>query len=278
MADRSEEQDSSNIEIFECQEPHLEATQDLELLAQEIAEAAVEDERKLSRTPSPSPPPTVPCSEVCETATREESSEEEEEDGLDKCEDDLTHLDTDMAENLRSSSPVDESSWVLVDATEDEERKAEFPEQKFSVFRKFLVRGDLRQKLGDLGFMSDATPQASADDGQRELSLQNLVMSCSESMVICNLPKEGDTEEEDSSQVFIKDSPNGFGMPSWRGTVSGAMVEVEMERQGGLLVAAVTVWHCDLLSALTSLRNLVSSAGLVSYADVDVPSLLARAA
>lgn len=192
MADRSEGQDSSNIEIFECREPHLEATQDLELLAQEIAEAAVEEERKLSRTPSPTPssPPTSPSSEECETATRDESAEEED-DSLDKCEDDLTQLDEETAENMRSSSPVDEASWVLVDAADDEEHKLELPEQKFSVYRKFLARGDLRQKLSDLGFTCDVTPQASADEGQQELSLQNLVMSCSESMVICDLPQVG---------------------------------------------------------------------------------------
>ncbi|MPC13421.1 hypothetical protein E2C01_006157 [Portunus trituberculatus] len=100
MADRSEAQDSSNIEIIECREPHLEASQDLELLAQEIAEAAVEDERK-----------------------------------------------------------------------------------------KFLARGDLRQKLADLGFFTDPTAEASGDDRLTEQSLQNLVMSCSESIVICDLPE-----------------------------------------------------------------------------------------
>lgn len=285
MADRSEAQDSSNIEIIECREPHLEASQDLELLAQEIAEAAVEDERK-SRTPSPSPPQTLPSSE-CETATREDSSEEEQEEeeedddddeeGLDKCEDDLSQLEEETTDNARPSSPVDEASWVLVDAADDEARKSEFPEQKFSVYRKFLARGDLRQKLADLGFLSDPTAEASGDDGQTEQSLQNLVMSCSESMVICDLPQEGEGEDS-TGQVFIKDALDGPGMPSWRGSIAGATVEVEVERRGGLMVAAVTVWHRDLLSALNSLRSLVSSAGLVSYADVDVTSLLARAA
>ncbi|XP_045125809.1 uncharacterized protein LOC123513056 [Portunus trituberculatus] len=289
MADRSEAQDSSNIEIIECREPHLEASQDLELLAQEIAEAAVEDERK-SRTPSPSPPQTLP-SLACEAATREDSPEEDQEEeekeeddddddddeGLDKCEDDLTQLEEEAADKVRPSSPVDEASWVLVDATDDEACNSEFPEQKFSVYRKFLARGDLRQKLADLGFFTDPTAEASGDDRLTEQSLQNLVMSCSESIVICDLPEEGEGEDS-TGQVFIKDSPDGPGMPSWRGSIAGATVEVEMERRGGLMVAAVTVWHRDLLSALNSLRNLVSSAGLVSYADVDVTSLLARAA
>lgn len=283
MADRSDAQDSSNIEIIECREPHLEASQDLELLAQEIAEAAVEDERK-SRTPSPSPPQTLPSSE-CEAATREDSPEEEQkeqeddddDEGLDKCEDDLSQLEEEATDNVRPSSPVDEASWVLVDAADDEARKSEFPEQKFCVYRKFLARGDLRQKLADLGFLSDPNAQASGGDGQKEQSFQNLVMSFSESMVICDLPQEGEGEDS-TDQVFTKDSPDGPGMPCWRGSITGATVEVEVERRGGLMVAAVTVWHRDLLSALNSLRSLVSSAGLVSYADVDVTSLLARAA
>lgn len=38
-------------------------------------------------------------------------------------------------------------------------------------------------------------------------------------------------------------------------------VNVCVERQGGLMVAGVRVWHVDLLSALASLQHLVSSAG-----------------
>lgn len=300
MADRSEGRDANNTETYDCPEPQLEATQDLELLAQEIAEAAVEEERKLSRTPSPSPPASPPHSfEEAEAATDDESDEDEseedesEEDELEEeeseeetddddleCDDDLTHLEEESSENLRSSSPVDEASWVLVDAADGEESKTEFPEQKFSVYRKFLARGDLRQKLADLGFTCDVAQQASAPaaNSQQEPDLQNLVVSCSESIVICHLPQEGDGKEESASQVLIKNSPDAPRIPSWRGTVSEGTVSVEVERQGGLVVAAVTVRHRDLLSALTSLRSLVASTGLVSYADVDVPSLLARAA
>lgn len=206
MADRSERRDASNTETNDCPEPQLEATQDLALLAQEIAEAAVEEERKLSRTPSPSPPASPPHSfEEAEAATDDESEEDEsdedesgedeseeetDDDDLD-CDDDLTHLGEESSENLRSNSPVDEASWVLVDAADGEESKTECPEQKFSVYRKFLARGDLRQKLTDLGFTCDAAQQASAPaaDSQQEPDLQNLAVSCSESIVICHLPQ-----------------------------------------------------------------------------------------
>lgn len=211
MADRSEGRDASSTETYDCPEPQLEATQDLELLAQEIAEAAVEEERKLSRTPSPSPPASPPHSfEEAEAATDDDSGEDEsdedetdedetDEDGTDEetddddleCGDELTHLGEESSENLRSNSPVDEASWVLVDAADEEESKTEFPEQKFSVYRKFLARGDLRQKLTDLGFTCEAAHQASAPaaDSQQDPSLQSLVVSCSESIVICHLPK-----------------------------------------------------------------------------------------
>lgn len=201
MADRSEGRDASNTETYDCPEPQLEATQDLELLAQEIAEAAVEEERKLSRTPSPSPPASPPHSfEEAEAATDDESeedesdedeSEEETDDDDLECDDDLTHLEEESSENLRSNSPVDEASWVLVDAADGEESKTEFPDQKFSVYRKFLARGDLRQKLADLGFTCDSAQQAAAPaaDSQQEPDLQNLVVSCSESIVICHLPQ-----------------------------------------------------------------------------------------
>ncbi|XP_071522866.1 uncharacterized protein [Panulirus ornatus] len=302
MADHNDGLDSCNLEISICPEPHLEATQDLELLAQEIAEAAVDDEKRSSPTPSP-----TPVQHHREEAAGKESADKDkiddddqaprDDDGDDSVkgedEDDSVQAEGEKEEKKRSHSPVDEASWVLVDAEDDEnsqlkegESGRESPEKKFSVFRKFLARGDLRQKLADIGLTSDNSNDAQAvdDKGSDEpqgVTLKDLVMSCSESMVICDLPQEGEHEvggEDLACQLFLKDPPECPKLSGWQGTFSGAKVTVEVERQGGLLVAGVKVWHVDLLSALASLQNLVTSTGLVSYADVDVPSLLARAA
>ncbi|XP_069177207.1 uncharacterized protein [Procambarus clarkii] len=291
MADRSDVQDSCNLEISACPEPHLEATQDLELLAQEIAEAAVEEKRS-SNTSSPTPSQQS----LSELESTEETDKEKNEEGQTErggTREESIDVDEEKGERPRSDSPVDEASWVLVDAEveidnsrqNDEDSQRRPPEYKFSVFRKFLARGDLRQKLTDIGLTCDPSsePQAEQDDSLKQqdvLSLQELVVSCSESMVICDMPKVGEEEEEDDSQLelFLKDLPDCPKLSGWRGTFSGAQVVVVVERQGGLVVAGVTVRHIDLLSALASLQQLVTSTGLVSYADIDVPSLLARAA
>lgn len=303
MADHNDGLDSCNLEISICPEPHLEATQDLELLAQEIAEAAVDDEKRSSPTPSPTPVQHHP-----EEAAGKESADKDkiddndqaprDDDGGDSVKgedgDDSIDAEGEKEKKKRSHSPVDEASWVLVDAEDDDESSQlkegesgrDSPEKKFSVFRKFLARGDLRQKLADIGLTSDNSNDAQAvdDKGSDEpqgVTLKDLVMSCSESMVICDLPQEGEPEvvgEDLACQLFLKDLPECPKLSGWQGTFSGAKVTVEVERQGGLLVAGVKVWHVDLLSALASLQDLVTSTGLVSYADVDVPSLLARAA
>ncbi|XP_042209286.1 uncharacterized protein LOC121857342 isoform X2 [Homarus americanus] len=279
MADHNEEQDSCNLEISVCPEPHLEMTQDLELLAQEIAEAAVDDEKRSSHNPSPTP--TQP---ECEEAAENEDEHRPKDGGRDEVVDE----DEEKGERPRSNSPVDEASWVLVDAEDEteicrlthEESQRKSPEQKFSVFRKFLARADLRQKLADIGLSCDA--EGNSNEQQDVLSMQDIIVSCSESMVICDMPQVGEQpelgEEELCPQVFLKDLPDCPKLSGWHGTFSGAQVVVEVERQGGLVVAGVRVCHDDLLSALASLQHLVTSTGLVSYADVDVPSLLARAA
>ncbi|XP_042870095.1 uncharacterized protein LOC122251918 [Penaeus japonicus] len=285
MADQTDRQDTSSAETPWCPEPQLEVSQDLELLAQEIAEAAVEEEEEeeeeeeveeakegIGRETSPVPPVVlcVPTEEETyredakdDTATLVQERSEEEEDARE-------------GDKQRSASPVDETSWVLVDAEEEDCRTTKGPDDnpdlKYNLLRKFLVAGDLRQKLTDAGLVCDEEDNG----GDADEELKDMVMSCSESMVICDLPQmDGD---EDSPSLQLKNFPDCSKKSGWRGTFAGARVEVEVERKGGLQVAAVRVWHVDLLSALSSLQSLANTAGLVSYADVDVTSLLARAA
>ncbi|XP_053626863.2 uncharacterized protein [Cherax quadricarinatus] len=291
MADYSNIHDSCDLEISECPEAHLETTQDLELLAQEIAEAAVE-ERRSSNTPSPTPTQLSPTQPECEEV--EDKIKDEEDQRLQGGARDKSDLDEEKGERSRSESPVDEASWVLVSGEveidngrlNEEARQRKPPECKCSIFRKFLARGDLRQKLADIGLTCDTQSEHDVDSlhHQDVFSVQDIVVSCSESMVICNMPQpqvveeDEEEEEEHKPQVFLKDLPDCPKLGGWSGTFSGAQVMVEVELQGGLVVAGVTVMHSDLLSALVSLQHLVTSTGLVSYADIDVPSLLARAA
>ncbi|XP_037794048.1 uncharacterized protein LOC119589519 [Penaeus monodon] len=283
MADQSDRQDTGSAESPLCPEPQLEVTQDLELLAQEIAEAAVEEEEEeeneeeeeeeregFRRETSQSP--ILLCDQTEDTC-----KENTKEDTVTTIEERMEEEGTKEEDKQRSASPVDETSWVLVDA-EDENGRAtkgpnDSPDLKYNLLRKFLVAGDLRQKLTDAGLVCDEEDtEGDADEGLRD----SMVMSCSESMVICDLPQTAGDEE--TTSLHLKNFPDCSNKSDWRGTFAGARVEVEVERKGGLQVAAVRVWHVDLLSALASLQSLANTAGLVSYADVDVTSLLARAA
>ncbi|KAK4312477.1 hypothetical protein Pmani_016070 [Petrolisthes manimaculis] len=296
-----------NLEIEECLEAKMGSSQDLELLAQEIAEAAVEDEKRSSSTPSPTS--TSP-----EHSTTHETPLESH-----KGQEDTTEIQQEEQKPSRSGTPVDdETSWVMVDSEEHDEMNMSMqdndthvteqdddentntnsqdneesitvqdnttdttittsrsPEHTASVYRKFLARGDLAQKLSGLGLVCEGEEHRCQGETVR---LQDLVMSCSESMVICDLPQEGGDAAVagELSQVLLKDPPDGPSTPGWRGSFSGATVSVCVERQGGLLVAGVRVWHVDLLSALASLQHLVSSAGLVHHRPRLVPTVLPK--
>lgn len=201
MADHNDGQDSCNIEISICPEPHLEATQDLEMLAQEIAEAAVDDEKRSSHTPSPTPQQHQPAESASEESAEKEKVDDKDETPRDDDGDDSVNVDEEKDEKKRSHSPVDEASWVLIDAEDGNENSKsgengrQSPEKRFSVFRKFLARGDLRQKLADIGLTCDTCndAQADGDRGSDEplegVTLKDLVVSCSESMVICDMPQ-----------------------------------------------------------------------------------------
>lgn len=279
-------------------EPHLEATQDLELLAQEIAEAAVEEERRSSNTSSPTPSQSQVSEMSCELISSEDTKEtiSVSREGF-EVEEPVSGREG-RQERGRSHSPVDdEASWEIVDAeeehpdvTENDVKIKPAAEQNSMIVRKFIGSHDLWQKLKEIGMVCDACSDYSMDsddnsggDNNQPLGVNNLLVSCSESMVICDMPQgdqqAGDAEDtEMPHQLLLRDVPEGAKLPTWHGTIAGAMVVVELERLGGLLVASVRVTHTDLLSALASLQQLTTSVGLVSYADVDVPSLLARAA
>lgn len=198
MADQSDRQDTGSAESPLCPEPQLEVTQDLELLAQEIAEAAVEEEEEeeneeeeeeeregFRRETSQSP--ILLCDQTEDTC-RENTNE----DTVTAIEERMEEEGTKEEDKQRSASPVDETSWVLVDA-EDENGRAtkgpnDSPDLKYNLLRKFLVAGDLRQKLTDAGLVCDEEDtEGDADEGLRD----SMVMSCSESMVICDLPQVG---------------------------------------------------------------------------------------
>lgn len=290
MADQIDRQDTGSAESPLCPEPQLEVTQDLELLAQEIAEAAVEedeeeeeedeeaeDEQEAIRRES-SQSPVLLCGQTEDTCRGDAR-----EDAVTVIEERMEEEGTKEEDKQRSASPVDETSWVLVDAEDENGRTAkgpnDSPDLKYNLLRKFLVAGDLRQKLTDAGLVCDEEEEEEEEDnaGDADEGLRDsMVMSCSESMVICDLPQTAGDEE--STALNLKNFPDCSKKSDWRGTFAGARVEVEVERKGGLQVAAVRVWHVDLLSALASLQSLANTAGLVSYADVDVTSLLARAA
>lgn len=288
MANQNVAESTYNLDISMCPEPRLESSQDLDLLAQEIAEAAVEEERRGSNSSSPSPPQLQDTNISCEMTTEKHELTSDDRQELEQYED-FAQDDEVHRQEGRSQSPVDEASWEIVDAEEEHSDLKEIngntqqsPAQNYSIVRKFLARQDLWQKLKDIGMVCDVCSEESMildPNTEHSRSISDLSGSCSESMVICDIPQ--DIAEAGNNEVLhqlLRELPEGPKLPTWEGTIAGAKVVIELERQGGLLVASVRVNHTDLLSALSSLQELASSAGLVSYADVDVQSILARAA
>ncbi|XP_068233835.1 uncharacterized protein [Palaemon carinicauda] len=305
MENKNDLSDACNMDISIRPEPHLEVSQDLELLAQEIAEAAVEEERRSPQSSSPTPSQSQMSDFSCDEMLDAEKIPDTEKFESDKAEDVSAKEEENVSKNKRergrSQSPVDETSWEIVDSVDEEsvpceEDNIKNPVQNHCIVRKFLGSQDLWQKLKDMGMVCDmcndqsmySTDSQSEDVSSLRLSGSNndLTLSCTESMVICDMPQqdeeqpEEEEEEEEESQcpLPLRNSPDTPTLPSWKGRVAGATVVVELESMGGLLVASVRVNHTDLLSALASLQQLAASAGLVSYADVDVQSILARAA
>ncbi|XP_064108235.1 uncharacterized protein LOC135216711 [Macrobrachium nipponense] len=298
--------DACNMEISIRPEPHLEVSQDLELLAQEIAEAAVEEERRSSTSSSPTPSqfhmPDFSSDEMLEAdnlTDTEKPGSAKAEVGLQEQEEGTVpdNVSKKKRDRGRSQSPVDEASWEIVDSVDElsvsrdeDEDTVTSPAQNHCIVRKFLGSHDLWQKLKDLGMVCDICNDMNSSDNQSEdvsgfpglpNSANDLTVSCSESMVICDMPQEDEEQpavEEGQCPLPLRNIPDNPLLPSWKGRVAGATVVVELERLGGLLIASVRVNHTDLLSALASLQQLAASAGLVSYADVDIQSILARAA
>lgn len=293
--------DACNMEISIRPEPHLEVSQDLELLAQEIAEAAVEEERRSSTSSSPTPSqfnmPDFSCEEILD-AKAEVGVQEQAEVGVQEQEEGTVpdNVSKKKRERGRSQSPVDEASWEIVDSVDElsvtrDEDTITNPAQSHCIVRKFLGSHDLWQKLKDLGMVCDICNDQSmnsTDNPSEDVSgflglpssTSDLTVSCTESMVICDMPQDEEQQvgEEGQCPLPLRNTPDSPRLPSWKGRVAGATVVVELERLGGLLIASVRVNHTDLLSALASLQQLAASAGLVSYADVDIQSILARAA
>ncbi|XP_076063942.1 uncharacterized protein LOC143038525 [Oratosquilla oratoria] len=296
---------SSSHEAGEGPQLHMEGHEDLDLLKQEIAEASTE-EKKLSTNSSAlqssltSLPDDEHPSELGESMHEDielgddeslvEDCQEEEEEKEDAEQETSPEDSTETSQDLpkdkeeedtsaedpvvqRPPSPIDESSWVLVDERQVESEESERTESAIDsellntlVYRKFIASRDLTQKLVEIGLgavLSDKDSLNSPD------MCKSIVFIHASSVT------DGDDEEGQEGELPFPLRPTAN---AWAGVYAGAKVNVGVEEQAGLYVASVRVWHRDLLSALSALQSLVQSTGMISYADVDVPSLLARAA
>ncbi|CAL4106088.1 unnamed protein product [Meganyctiphanes norvegica] len=313
MCDK-EDNNQESVSSTVSEEPLLGSQQaDIDLLAAEIAEAATEEERR-SRTPSPGPEyrsqdqqsrlqSQDDVEDVDKGLRDKKEVEEEGEDDDDSSSSSSESSDPAMDMSIIQESPsnraiddsvlelsviedeetsskdvddgvlelsmilqqedMDEASWVMVDADaedlsihtdNDAITESENAAKLKCVFRKFLGSHEMSDKMLELGLTCDNAQESSSQ--QIEMSDSGM----------------------ENSETFLKTLEETPKITIWKGEFAGAKVCVEGESKGGLLVADVRLWHTDLLQALTALKNLANKAGLISYADVDVSSLLARAA